>query len=198
MTGRRARRTQAERRAETRQGLIEAAVALWAETPVADVSLDLLAATAGYTRGAFHGNFAGRDEFVDAVRESLIDSASTMINNSVDADLEPLAALGCHLRATVRYVVEQPAETRALVAITRYQEARRAGSYQGRVEAGVAPLADLLRRGIEAGTIRDLDVALTAGVIQAALDSLVLLDPPDDPDAVTDELVALFTAAVRA
>ncbi len=198
MTDRRGRRTQAERRAETRQGLIAAAVELWADRPVSEVSLDLLAETAGYSRGAFHGNFAGKDEFIDAVRDSLINQASAMINHSIEDTADPLEALGGYLRAAVEFVADHPAPTRALVAISRHQEAHRTSSYESRAEIGAAPIESLLRRGIEAGTIRDLDARLTARVIQSALDTLVLAEPPADPTAVADQLATLFTAAVQA
>ncbi|WP_161606093.1 TetR/AcrR family transcriptional regulator [Microlunatus speluncae] len=198
MISRRGRRTQAERRAETRQDLITAAVRLWAERPISDVSLDLLADTAGYSRGAFHGNFADKDELVEAVRDSLVEQAANLINHSVDAEADPLAALGDYMRSTAAYVAAQPAQTRALVAISRYQEAHRPLSYADRAAVGAAPIEELLRRGIKSGTIRQLDVTLTARVIQSALDTLVLTDPPADPVAVGDQLATLFTAAVRA
>jgi AcrR family transcriptional regulator len=197
VTARRARRTQAERRAETRQRLTSAAVELWADRPVSEVSLDLLAETAGYSRGAFHGNYDTKDAFVDAVRTSLIEQAATMITSSVEEAPDPLEALGRYVRATVAYVAEHPRETRALIAISRYEEAHRPTTYEERAGVGSSPIEDLLRQGIAAGAIRELDVRLTARVIQSALDTLVLAHPPEDPETVADQLVTLFNAAVR-
>ncbi len=199
MTKRGERRSQAERRAETRQRLITAAVELWSERPVSEVSLDLLAETAGYSRGAFHGNFETKDEFVSAVRTSVIEEASTMINSSVGAAQDPLEALDRYVRATVALVAEQPRQTRALIAISRYEEGHHLPTaYEARAEAGATPIEELLRQGITAGLVRELDVRLTAQVIRSALDTLVLARPPADPAMVADQLVALFLAAVRA
>lgn len=198
MTARRGRRPQAERRAKTRQRLVSAAVELWADRPVSEVSLDLLAETAGFSRGAFHGNFDTKDAFVDAVRTWLVERASTVINSSVDEAADPLQALGRYVRATVAYVAEHPRETRALIAISRYEEAHRPTAYEERAGVGAAPIEDLVRQGIAAGIIRELDVRLTARVIQSSLDTLVLAQPPEEPDTVADQLVTLFIAAVRA
>lgn len=55
-----ARRTQEERRSETRRALLDAAAQLFAERGYHAVSLDEIAATAGYTRGAVYYNFAGK------------------------------------------------------------------------------------------------------------------------------------------
>lgn len=59
-----ARRTQAERRAQTRQALLDAAAELFAERGYQAASLDEIAARAGYTRGALHYNFGGKHELL--------------------------------------------------------------------------------------------------------------------------------------
>lgn len=58
------RRTQAERRSETRRALLDAAAELFAQRGYHAVSLDQIAAGAGYTRGALHYNFTGKHELL--------------------------------------------------------------------------------------------------------------------------------------
>jgi AcrR family transcriptional regulator len=69
---RRTRGTQAERRQQTRRALLDAGAELFAELGYHVVSLDEIAARAGYTRGALHYNFAGKHELLlDLLEERL-------------------------------------------------------------------------------------------------------------------------------
>jgi AcrR family transcriptional regulator len=61
------RRSQPERRAATRQAILQAAARLFAERGYQAVSLDEIAAAAGYTRGAVHYNFSGKHELLQTL-----------------------------------------------------------------------------------------------------------------------------------
>ena len=64
------RRSRAERREETRAALRLAAAELFAERGVRGASLDAICARAGFTRGAFHANYASREElFAEVLQE---------------------------------------------------------------------------------------------------------------------------------
>jgi AcrR family transcriptional regulator len=65
------RRTQAERAAETRESLIAAARALFAEQGFADVALETIVRAAGVTRGALYHHFADKTELFAAVFEQV-------------------------------------------------------------------------------------------------------------------------------
>src|SRR3954447_1686913 len=58
-------------KAETRNALIEAGVALIAEQGLDVPSLDAICDRAGYTRGAFYVHFRDRDAFIVAVMDHL-------------------------------------------------------------------------------------------------------------------------------
>jgi AcrR family transcriptional regulator len=58
----RQRLTRQERQAKTRQALLEAAAAVFAERGFTAASLEEIAERAGYTRGAIYANFADKDE----------------------------------------------------------------------------------------------------------------------------------------
>lgn len=62
MNAPRQRLTRQQRQAETRQALLEAAAAVFAERGFPAASLDEIAERAGYTRGAIYANFADKDE----------------------------------------------------------------------------------------------------------------------------------------
>lgn len=64
-----ARRTQAERRAQSRSALIEAAAVRLSNSGYSGLVLEQVARDAGYTRGAVYHQFAGKEELALAVVE---------------------------------------------------------------------------------------------------------------------------------
>src|SRR5579871_3911087 len=90
----RARRTQADRSAATRDALIAAARRLFGEQGFADVPTDAIVAAAGVTRGALYHQFADKTALFDAVlgeveadiaRRLAEDVAAAGITDPVDA-----------------------------------------------------------------------------------------------------------------
>ncbi|WP_433557123.1 TetR/AcrR family transcriptional regulator [Pseudonocardia xinjiangensis] len=65
----RKRLTREESRAQTRERLLEAARELFTERGVNGSSVEQIAERAGYTRGAFYGNFADKQELVAELLE---------------------------------------------------------------------------------------------------------------------------------
>ena len=72
----RVRRSQAERSAETRQQLLEAAVMLLHEHGLANVSTTDIAAAAGVSRGALTHHFDSREELIAAAIEYMLDKVT--------------------------------------------------------------------------------------------------------------------------
>ncbi len=68
---RRRSRTRAEAREQSRAALLRAGIELVARDGIDGPSLDAICARAGYTRGAFYGHFADRDEFLVAVMDEV-------------------------------------------------------------------------------------------------------------------------------
>ena len=68
---RRRRRTRAEAREQSRSALLRAGIELVARDGIDGPSLDAICARAGYTRGAFYGHFADRDDFLVAVMDEV-------------------------------------------------------------------------------------------------------------------------------
>ena len=66
-----ARRTQAERAAETRDALIAAARPLFAAQGFAEAALEAIVRAAGVTRGALYHHFADKTELFAAVFEQV-------------------------------------------------------------------------------------------------------------------------------
>src|SRR4051812_40727719 len=62
-------RTREETKQRTREALVEAGIALFAEQGLDGPSLDAICERAGFTRGAFYVHFRDRDELLQAVME---------------------------------------------------------------------------------------------------------------------------------
>lgn len=73
------------RRAATRERLIDAAIAVFAEKGVGGASVEEICETAGFTRGAFYSNFEHKDALCAAVLDALC-------ANTLDAMADALAA----------------------------------------------------------------------------------------------------------
>jgi AcrR family transcriptional regulator len=79
------RRTQAERAAETREALIEAARPLFAAQGFAEVSLETIVRAAGVTRGALYHHFADKTELFAAVFEKVEAEVAARMGEAIAA-----------------------------------------------------------------------------------------------------------------
>lgn len=100
------RRTQAERRAQTRAALIEAARALFTERGYAAVSLEEIVRAAGVTRGALYHHFEDKQDLFRAIIEEIEAEIDQQVMAADSEDL-PVpkrlqAALDAFLEACLR------------------------------------------------------------------------------------------------
>ena len=104
----RARRTQADRSAATREALVAAGRRLFAETGFADVSTDAIVAAAGVTRGALYHQFADKTALFDAVLEAVeADIARRLADDVAAAGItDPVDAMRRVLRTWLEICVE--------------------------------------------------------------------------------------------
>ena len=79
------RRTQAERAAETREALIEAARPLFAAQGFAEVALETIVRSAGVTRGALYHHFADKTELFAAVFEKVEGEVAARMGEAIAA-----------------------------------------------------------------------------------------------------------------
>lgn len=71
--------TQEERRTQTRDALLEAGAALFAERGVAGASVDAIAQRAGRTSGALYDHFGSKEGLLFALLSSWVDEATALI-----------------------------------------------------------------------------------------------------------------------
>lgn len=90
MAKKKAPRTRAETKHETREALVHAATRLFAEQGFDTPSLDDICERAGYTRGAFYVHFRDRDDLVTAVMQ---DVGRTFLDAVVGVENDDLATI---------------------------------------------------------------------------------------------------------
>jgi AcrR family transcriptional regulator len=82
-----ARPSREEKKALTRQRLLDAAAIVFGRKGVAGASLDDVADVAGLTKGAVYSNFNNKEELIAAVLEQRLGEASWAIPTGIDAEL---------------------------------------------------------------------------------------------------------------
>jgi AcrR family transcriptional regulator len=97
------RLTRQESRAQTQERLLNAGVKIFARHGLAGASIEEIAETAGFSRGAFHANFKSKEAFFLALVEKQIKASTSEIHkqiaasNSAEETLQNLrAAYSCY------------------------------------------------------------------------------------------------------
>jgi AcrR family transcriptional regulator len=196
-----ARLTPDERRRRTRQALIAAAAVVFARRGFRGASLDEVAETAGFTKGAIYSNFANKEDLFFAVvewrDEQRLAEISQVFDQTAAAGLPALfqgvsSALGTADRDWALletemwlYAQREPAAMDRLVA---YQQAHLAGVTRFMVSAAEA--ADIELR-IPPADLAALMVGATTGVAR-----LALTDPEIGQERLYHHLLRMLTEAV--
>jgi AcrR family transcriptional regulator len=170
----RARRTQADRSAATRDALVAAARRLFAAHGFAEVPTDAIVAAAGVTRGALYHQFADKTALFEATLEAVeADIAGRLADEAAAAGIsDPVVALRHAVRTWLDICVEPEIYRIALIdgpSVLGWAHWREVcqRSVFGLVQA-------LLAHGIELGRIRPLPVGPLAHVLMGAGDEAAL------------------------
>jgi AcrR family transcriptional regulator len=97
------RRTQAERRARTRAALLEAAARGLSRFGYGNLTLERVAADAGYTRGALYHQFQGKDELAMAVVKWVAATWEREVWEPAQREADPVAILVALARGHIVY-----------------------------------------------------------------------------------------------
>ena len=168
------RRTQAERTAATRAGLVAAARQLFGEHGYAAIGTEQIAQAAGVTRGALYHQFADKADLFAAVLEAVeVDLTQRLID--VVAALpqdDPLAVVAAGAEAWLDASVEPEVRRIALLdgpAVLGWERWREVG-----MRHGFGLVTGLLGELIEAGAIPAQPIEPVAHVLIGALDEAAL------------------------
>jgi AcrR family transcriptional regulator len=198
------RRSQAERRRETREQLLAAAARVFAERGFHATSLDAVAEEAGFTRGAVYYNFADKEELFLALLDERCAERSQDLRElfpaGAAADVAATSRLGQVAAAHAHDAMTGDPEWRALYleflahaardTAFRGRLAKRTSEMRGALEEVVAersrPFADALGMAPE-----QLAVVIDALGIGLAADHMV-----HGPDAVPPDLFSKALALI--
>jgi AcrR family transcriptional regulator len=198
----RARRTQADRSAATRDALVAAARRLFADQGFAEVPADAIVAEAGVTRGALYHQFADKTALFSAALEAVEADIARRLADDVAATgiSDPVEALRHAVGTWLEICVEPEIHRIALIdgpsvlGWGRWREVCQQHVF-GLVQA-------LLAQGIEVGRIRPQPAAPLAHVLMGAGDeaALYVAEAADSAQAraemlaVLDQIIAGVTA----
>jgi AcrR family transcriptional regulator len=195
----RARRTQADRSAATRDALVMAARGLFAAQGFAEVPTDAIVAAAGVTRGALYHQFADKTALFDAVLDAVeADIARRLAEELIAAGIsDPVEGMRHALRTWLDICVEPEIHRIALIdgpSVVGWAHWREVCQ---RHVFGLAQ--DLLLRGMEAGLVRQQPVRPLAHILMGASDeaALYVAEAADRPQARA-EMVGILDRVIDA
>lgn len=187
--------TQEERRADTRQRLLDAAAELFAERGVEGSSVDAIAERAERTSGAIYDHFDGKQGLLFALLEGWVDDVAVAIG----AELATATSLDERLASIWRNVTDPPTGDGRWIALEH-----ELWSYAARNESARDHLARRYRAawaGVDEA-VADWGDADNGRSVGPALIGLLLgleMMRRVDPDALTDEMaIAALRGVVAA
>ena len=189
----RARRTQADRSAATREALIAAARRLFAAQGFAEVATDAIATEAGVTRGALYHQFADKVALFDAVVDAVeADIVARLAAQAAAAGVsDPVEGMRQSVRSWLEICAEPEIRRIALIdgpsvlGWARWREVCQRHVF-GLVEV-------VLTQAMEAGRIRPQPVRPLAHVFMGASDeaALYVAEAADRPRARAEMIAVL-------
>ena len=202
------------RREATRERVLDAALAVFAERGVIGSSVEDICDRAGFTRGAFYSNFADKSELVDALveREHARVIASLDANLAVTfADMAEAGAGGPDDQASLAPVVErilgavpvdrQVAMLQTELEINAIRQPAMSGSFREADARFRARIAEFIVLGtgyrsrellVDAADVADASIAIVERSVRRAL----LQGGGADPDAMARAVLPLLLFAV--
>jgi AcrR family transcriptional regulator len=188
-----------------RAQLIECVIDAIDDVGYQKASLAEIARRAGITKGAIFYHFANRDELIEAVLAHVLTAGADLIMSRIRAAETPRGELRAYVGAFVESLHVNPRAIQVMYAIgdhlTDEQGRPRLLHDPALQEAALAPFADILRRGQEAGEFGEFDVRSMAMMIRSTLEAMprYLVAYPDlDIDAYGRDLVTFFERSLQA
>lgn len=183
------KRTQAERSEATRDALIEAARALFAERGYAAVGTEEIVRAAGVTRGALYHHFDGKRDLFEAVYERIeVELAQRVASGALNAGVaDPLDAMRAGAEMFLQAATEPEAQRIVLLdgpSVLGWDRWREIAA-----EHGLGLIEATLQAAIEAGAIAEQPVRPLAHVLMGALDeAAMLVARAEDPELMRAEV----------
>lgn len=198
-----ARLTRAEKKAETRARLLEAATAVFADKGMERASIDDVAERAGYTKGAFYANFASKEDLFLALLDEHFADLLRRLDLAVRGDDDMVDQAREGAASFMRFIAADPEWERLFFDFSFH--ALRNEAFRDELVArrralreGIATL--LQRRVDELGVTPPVPVADIAMMVFAMADGVALqklLDPGSLDDELYPAMLATFFEGLR-
>jgi AcrR family transcriptional regulator len=183
-----------KKRARTRQGLLEAALRLFARQDVAATALQELATEAEVSTGTIYNYFRTREELAEAVGVSLASEFSETITELSTGISSGSQRLAIGVRMFIRQAQSDPQWASALMRVIHFDRAMHsqlAGTVLNDLRAG---LAEGTLRYADEGIALDLVVSAATGAMRAAMDGRAAAEH----DIKVTEMILLALGATTA
>ncbi|MES0810909.1 TetR/AcrR family transcriptional regulator [Roseibium sp. SCPC15] len=166
------RRTQAERRAETKRALLEAARALIVEKGYAETATPEIVKAADVTRGALYHHFSDKADLMRALVHQEANAIATEINAQTSTDQTPLDAFMAGAKAYFS-AMSAPGRAKILLlegpAVLGLDEMAQIDR-----ETGGATLLEGLQHAARHGALKDIPLEPLAALLSSAFDRAAL------------------------
>lgn len=177
------------RKAQTRERLLDAAVAVIGEKGPDAASIEDFVAAASVSRGTFYNYFPTMEDLLRAVRRKLIDALTIVLDAHLPSSVPAAERLATRLHSHYALVSNDPAWGWVVIRL----EATRLG----RTSAMETSLDRMYQEGVAAGVFRDLDPVAVRSVIfgtsrMVQRDILMGLAPPGHQERVVAILLTTF------
>ena len=199
-----ARLTRAERKAETRSALLEAAATVFARRGMQQASIDEVAEHAGFTKGAVYAHFESKEELFLAMLDDRFARHAEEIDDLLASDAEPEDQARMGAANFIDLISSDPEWERLFFEFSAY--AARNENFRRELVARRRQLQERMaelfwRRAEELGVEPPFPMEEIARMTFAMADGIALqklLDPESVPDEMYPTMLATFFAGVRA
>jgi AcrR family transcriptional regulator len=187
-------------KAATRERILQAAIAVFAERGYSAASVDEIARQAGSSKGGVYFHFANKQAIFESLIGDLVAMLATDVQEAIAREHGPLARVDAALGVVIRTFSAHRGLTRLLLVETSGlgppidQEVRAArGTFVQIIESYLA-------HAVSEGAIPPLDTCVAACVWLGAINEVVLhwlLDPDPAPGSLESTLPALRRMLLR-
>ena len=166
-----------------------------------DLRMEDIAAATGIPRATLYYYFAGKDDVLAFLLQSMLDDLRVSVATALDVEGDTRTRLQAVMRAQFGHLAANPAASQLLVM--NLGRAGRVGTIASGIDDGFhAPVRQILTDGVAAGDLVDIDVDVTAAAMFGAvtvvgLRALVTAGSLD-VEATTDRLFPVFWSGIAA
>ena len=174
-----AQRRMDPRKLRTMDALMATAQQMFAEHPLADVTVEEIGQHAGVAVGSIYNNFGSKEGLYAAVVARALDVDRDYMDRAYTPDRTPIEQLLAASEQYLRFALDHPQFFRMLAFPTKpspYPAAAETTALLAlRVDEQNARMVDAIERGIAEGSIRNLDPQATATILWASWNGIISL-----------------------